>query len=350
MALSPGAGASGGGGVIVVVAAVGALTLAALLGAGDSANATAALVSARAGSYPGVVAWSVGWHFAGGLVAGSAVARTVVGIVQVPAALLALTLAAASFASVAFTWVMTRRGFPASASVGLVGGLAGAGVAAGGWRAVQWVSAPFSGRAGVTGVLLGILLAPVLGSLFAAIIGRGLRRLSFRVTRHAVRPLRGGVWLTSAAVALSDGTNDGQKSMGVLAVAVSGSAALASPGTGIGWGVKAVCAAVLALGTGLGGRQVIATVSRGLARPGPVGSLAAQSASAGVIFLGAAAGLPLATSAVVTSAMVGTGIAGRRRHVRWQAVGAILLVWAVTLPACALLGAGIFEAFRVLTL
>ena len=336
--------------MIVAVAAMGALALAALLGASDSANATAALVSARAGSYPGVVAWSIGWHFAGGMLAGSAVARTVAGIVHVPSARLALTLAAGSFASVAFTWVATRRGFPASASVGLVGGLAGAGVAAGGWRAVQWVSAPFSRHLGVTGVLAGILLAPVLGSLLAAIIDRGLRPLSFRMTRQAARPLRGGVWLASAAVALADGTNDGQKRMGVLAVAMSGGAALAPAGAGIGWEIKAVCAAVLAFGAGLGGRQVIATVSRGLARPGPVGSLAAQSASAGVIFLGAAIGLPLATSAVVTSAMVGTGIAGRRRHVRWQAVGAIGWVWAVTLPACALLGAGLFEAFRVITL
>jgi PiT family inorganic phosphate transporter len=329
---------------------VGALALAALLGASDSANATAALVSARAGSYPGVVAWSVGWHFAGGLLAGSAVARTVAGLVHVPAGLAALTLAAGSFASVAFTWAATHRGFPASASAGLVGGLAGAAVAAGGWRAVQWTSAPFSRHVGVTTVLLGILVAPVLGILVALIVDRWLRRLSFRLTRHAALPLRGGVWLASAAVALADGTNDGQKSMGILAIAVSGSAALAPAGTGIGWEIKTVCAAVLALGAGLGGRQVIVTVSRGLARPGPVGSLAAQAASAGVIFLGAVAALPLATSAVVTSAMIGTGIADRRRHVRWQAVGTILGVWAVTLPACALLGAGIFEAFRLITL
>lgn len=336
--------------MIVVLTAVGALALAAVLGASDSANATAALVSSRAGSFPGVVAWSAGWHFAGGLLAGSAVARTIIEIVHVPGPLLTPTLAAASWASVIFTWAATQRGFPASASVGLVGGLAGAGVAAGGWQAVRWGLALGTGHIGVAGVMLGIALAPVFGALVSALIHRWLRPVSYRMARQAVHPLRGGVWLASAAVAVADGTNDGQKAMGVLAVAVGGSAALTSAGTGIGWMIKISCAAVLALGTVVGGRRVILTVSRGLVRPGPVGSLAAQSASAGVIFAAAVTGLPLTTSAVVTSAMVGTGVGRRRRHVRWQAVTAILGVWAVTIPTCALVGAGIFEVLRVIAL
>ncbi len=322
------------------------IALAALLGTGDAANASAALVSARAGPYRRVVAWSVAWHLAGGLLAGTAVARTVVGIVHVPPAQLAPTLAAASAASVVFTWLTTRRGLPVSASVGLVGGLAGAGVVAGGWGAVSWGHVPHGFAApGVVGVLAGVVLAPVVGAVAAGAVAVPVRRLSRRLRRSARPALDTGVWLAAAAVALADGTNDGQKAMGVLAAGLSGASVL-GPGASIPAWVRVTCAAVLAAGTVVGGRRLVQTVARGLAPAGPVDDLVAQVASAGVILLGAAAGLPLSTSAVTTSARVGTGLAGRRRHVRWRGVTRILASWAVTVPACGLLGAGLFGLWR----
>ncbi len=330
-----------------VLAVAGAVGLAALLGTSDAANATAALVSARTGSYRAIAAWSVAWHLAGGLLAGTAVARTVVGMVHVRADLEAATFASACLASVVFTFVTTRRGVPTSASVGLVGGLAGAGVVAGGWHAVEWGRLDGLHLLGVVGVLVGIVLAPFVGALASATAARATRGLAYRLRRGALRPLRGGIWLASAAVGLADGTNDGQKAMGILAVALSGGAVLGRHGGGISWTVRLVCASVLAVGTVVGGRRIVATVSHGLSTSSSVDDLVAQGTSAGVILLGALAGMPLSTSTVVTSAMVGTGLVGRRRHVRWKGVLRVLVVWVVTLPVCAALGAGTYEVVHL---
>jgi PiT family inorganic phosphate transporter len=331
--------------IMTVLGVVGALALAALLGVSDAPNAAAALLSARTGSYRAVAAWSVAWHVAGGLLAGEAVARTVVAIVHVGAGSTAAVLAAASLTAVGFTWATTRQGLPTSASVGLVGGLAGAGLAAGGERAVEWGGLVGGRLVGVLGVLIGILLAPFLAAFVAELVDRVARRVAFHLPRAARREVRGGLWLASAAVAVADGTNDGQKAMGLLAVVLAGTASLRAAG-GIAPSERVGCAVILAAATVLGGRRVVAKVSRGLSKGGAVDDLSAQCASAGVIFLGAAIGLPLSTSTVVTSAMVGAGISGRRRHVRWIGALQIFVVWALTIPACALLAAGVFELLR----
>lgn len=328
--------------IVLALGVAGALGLAALLGVSDAPNAAAALLAARTGSYPTVAAWSVGWHIAGGLLAGEAVARTVVEMVHVGAAPRGAVLAAASLTSVGFTWATTRRGLPTSASVGLVGGLAGAGLAAGGVSAVEWGG--FSGvrLVGVLGVLAGILLAPFLGGLVSGLIDHFVRRACFHLPGRARREVHGGLWLASALVAIADGTNDGQKAMGLLAVVVSGAGSLAGAG-GIAPWERVTSALILASFTVLGGHRVVARVSRGLARGGAVDNFSAQCASAGVILAAAAVGLPLSTSTVVTSAMVGAGVSGRRRHVRWAGVLEIFLAWALTVPACALVAAALFE-------
>ena len=327
------------------IGVAGALALAALLGVSDAPNAAAALLASRTGSYPAVAAWSLVWHVAGGLLAGVAVARTVVGIVHVGAAATVPVLAAASFAAVGFTWATTRRGLPTSASVGLVGGLAGAGLAAGGARAVQWGGLSGMRPVGVLGVLIGILLAPFLAAGAAGIVDQLARRAAFHLPRSARREVHGGLWLASAAVAVADGTNDGQKAMGLLAVVVSGAGSLDGAG-GIAPWERVSCALILGAFTVIGGRKVVARVSHGLARGGAVDDLAAQCASAGVILAAAAVGLPLSTSTVVTSSMVGAGVSGRRRHVRWAGVVRIFAVWVLTVPACGVVAAGAFEVLR----
>jgi len=254
-------------------------------------------------------------------------------------------LTAASLTAVGFTWVTTRRGLPTSASVGLVGGLAGAGLAARGARAVDWGGLVGARPVGVLGVLIGILFAPFLAALVAGILDHLARRAALRLPREARREVRGGLWIASAAVAVADGTNDGQKAMGLLSVVLSGTASL-DPTGGIAPLARVSCAVILATATVVGGRRIVARVSRGLSRGGAVDDLSAQLASAGIIFVGGAVGLPLSTSTVITSAMVGAGMSGRRRHVRWVGALEIFVVWILTVPACALIAAGAFELLR----
>ena len=326
------------------LAAVGLVTL---LGVSDAPNASSSLIAARAGRYSRVAAWSMIWHLVGGLLAGSAVARTVVDLIRVSPGLLAPSLAAGCLASVAFTGFCARRGTPASASVGLVAGLAGAGMAAGGPRAVNWGGLRSLHPVGVIGVLVGIVLAPLLGGFAAALVNWPGHRTALRLRRSSLRPLRIGVWIASGAVAFADGSNDGQKAMGILAVAVSGSAALTVHGVSVPWWDKVACASVLATATVLGGRRVVVTVARGLVRSGPMDALVSQSASAAVILVAGATGLPLSTSSVVTSGVVGAGAGRRRRHVRWRGVLVVLGAWALTVPVCALIGAGLLGLWKV---
>lgn len=330
----------------LVAGVLAALALAALLGTSDSPNATAALVSARASGFPAIAAWSVAWHVVGGLLAGVAVARTMTEIARLPPGELRLGFTVACAVAVAFTWLTTRRGIPTSASVGLVGALAGVGVVAGGLGSVDWGGLEGVRLSGVGGVLAGILLAPLAGALVTAAVARAARPLTYRLGRGAARPLRGGIWLASAAVAIADGSNDGQKAMGILALVVSGVGALAPGGHGIPLGARLSCALVLALFTVASGRRVVRTVSRGLGHAGLLEDVFAQASSAGVIFAAAALGLPLSTSTVVTSAMVGAEATAHRRHVRWQSVTRIVVVWAVTVPSCALVSALVFALAR----
>lgn len=332
-----------------VLAVAGALALAALLGVSDAPNANAALVSARARSYRTVAGWTLLWHLVGGVLAGTVVARTTVGLVRVPPDLLAPVLGAGCWSAVLFTSWTTRRGFPTSASVGLVGGLAGAGLAARGWHGVDWGGFTGLRLVGVLGVLVGIVLAPLVAGAAALAVDRLVHPLSLRLRRGAARPLRAGVWVASAAVAFADGTNDGQKAMGVLAASLSGAAALGPGGSGIAWPVRISCALLLGAFSVLGGRQVVTTVARRLWRSSTSDDLAAQSSSAAIIFVAAWQGLPLSTSTVVTSAKVGAGASRRPRHLHSQQVLRILGAWLVTVPACGVVGAALVAAFRLAT-
>lgn len=334
-------------GIARVLAAAGALAFAALLGISDAPNATAALISGRTRSYRLVAAWSVAWHVLGGLVAGTVVARTTVELVRVPPQLLGPVLAAGCWSAVIFTWGATRLGLPASASVGLVGALAGAGLVGRGWRGVRWGGLHGLRVEGVLGVLAGTLLAPVIAGVVALMFDRLARPASLRLARSAARPVRAAVWAASAAVALADGTNDGQKAMGILAVSVSGLGALQPGGGGISWSVRVSCAMLLGLFSVFGGRQVVTTVARRLWRSTTADDLAAQSSAAAIIFLAAVGGLPLSTSTVVTSAKVGTGISRRPRHLHRQQVVRILVAWLITIPTCGVCGALLLGAWRL---
>jgi PiT family inorganic phosphate transporter len=197
----------------------------------------------------------------------------------------------------------------------------------------------------VIGTLLAIAVSPVIGAAAAAglrlVLGRGLRR----ATRAMARPVTRAIWVSAGLVALADGSNDGQKAMGLA------TALLVATGTlhrfAVPFWVTALMAVVLAAGTAVGGRQIVRTVSSRFYRGGPLDSLAAQSASATTILVAAWLGAPVSTSTVVASGMVGVGAARRRRHVHWPTVRTVIAAWMITVPACALVGAGLIEVGRL---
>ena len=320
-----------------IAALVVVICFAFVLGVSDAPNASAVLIASRAASYRGAMAFSFVMSATGALLAGEAVAMTMTGLVHVPAGKLPGTYLAGGVACLAFTLLLTRRGVPVSASIALVGGLVGAATVQAGWAAVGWGGFHGARPYGVIGTLAAILVSPLLGGLAAAGLRRVLGRLIPRASREMARYLRGMIWVTAGLVGLADGSNDGQKAMGLAAALLVAGGALR--GFAVPFWVAALVAFVLAAGTAAGGRRIVRTVSSRFYRGGMLDGLAAQSASAMVILGTAAVGAPVSTSTVVASGMIGVGAARRRRHVHWPTVRRVLYAWVITVPACALLGA-----------
>ncbi len=328
-----------------VAALVAVIGFAFMLGVSDAPNASAVLIASRAASYRRAMAFAFVASAAGGLLAGEAVALTITGLVHVPAAELAGTYLAGGVASLAFTLLLTRRGVPVSASIALVGGLAGAAAARAGWGAVGWGGFRGAHPYGVIGTLLAIALSPLLGGCAAAGLRALLGRALTRASRELARSLRGMIWLTAGLVGFADGSNDGQKAMGLATALLVAGGAIRS--FAVPFWVTALVAVVLATGTAAGGRRIVQTVSSRFYRGGLLDGLAAQSASAAVILGAASLGAPVSTSTVIASGMIGVGAARRRRHVHWPTVRNVVYAWAITVPACALLGACLVELGRL---
>ncbi len=177
---------------------------------------------------------------------------------------------------------------------------------------------------------------------------RALRWIARRATRRWRAPVRGGQWVSSAALAFSHGANDAQKSIGVIAALLLANGRIDTLAAPI-W-TKLACAAALTAGTTLGGWRIIRTVGRRIYRIQPVEGLASQTASAAVILGASFAGAPTSTSQVVASSVVGVGGGRRRwRHVHWAIVRHMGLAWLVTIPATAGIAAGMLVLWRAVT-
>jgi len=332
-----------------VVLAVGlALAFAFTNGFHDAANAIATLVATR-GARPGpALVLATTCIFLGPFLLGSAVARTIAGIVDVdPSETLEVTIAAL-VAALAWNLVTWYRGLPSSSTHALVGGLVGAAVAAAGFQAVNWVSADGWRLGGVAAVLVGLAISPVLGAMSALVVLRVLHRMLRRGTRRFEAPVRLGQWATAGLLGVSQGANDVQKAVGVVAGVLLAEGKVSSLTAPLGLTLGAALA--MAAGTTLGSWRIVRTVGRRIYDLKPLDSLANQSGSAGVVLLASAAGAPVSTTHVVASSVVGAG-GGRRRwsRIRWAVVRDIGIAWVLTIPATAVLAAAVLTTWRWLT-
>ncbi|PTR31289.1 PiT family inorganic phosphate transporter [Rhodococcus sp. OK519] len=227
------------------------------------------------------------------------------------------------------TWLF---GMPSSSSHALFGGLIGAAIASIGMNGVEW--------GGVMGkVILPALLAPVVAALVAA-VGT---KLIYRIT-HAVpddtksKGFRIGQVGTASLVSLAHGTNDAQKTMGVIFLALVAHGSI-SPDADMPFWVKLSCAVAIALGTYLGGWRIIRTLGKGLVEISAPQGMAAESSSAAIILTSSHLGLPLSTTHVATGSILGTGLGRRGAEVRWGVAGRMAVAWLITLPSAGIVGA-----------
>ncbi|WP_250037973.1 inorganic phosphate transporter [Paractinoplanes maris] len=235
-----------------------------------------------------------------------------------------------------FTWLL---GLPSSSSHALFGGLIGATIAGLGWAGVNW-NGDGSKLDGVVGkVILPALLSPVIAGVVAAVGTWLIYKITVGVAaRFTDNGFRWGQIGSASLVSLAHGTNDAQKTMGVITLALIASGEWTDTKSIPFW-VKASCALAIAAGTYLGGWRIIRTLGKGLVEIAPPQGMAAESSSAAVILASSHLGFALSTTHVATGSILGSGVGKPGAQVRWRVAGRMVAAWLITLPSAAVVGA-----------
>ncbi|MGB8643764.1 MAG: inorganic phosphate transporter [Anaerolineae bacterium] len=232
-------------------------------------------------------------------------------------------------AAVAWIILMSYLGLPSSSSHALVGGLVGATVISSGWNALH--------TQGLVKILLSLFLAPFVGLIAGYLLLKLVLFLSSEAHPRVNNLFKRLQLLTIVGLSLSHGSNDGQKSIGLIALGLT-TFGLAKDFSAPPWAIIATACAI-SLGVFFGRRRTIRTVGGGIYRLQPVDAFAAEFASAFVVLTAAILGGPASTAQVMTSSIMGVGAAERVRGVRWEAGQRIAWAWFMTIPAVAVLAA-----------
>jgi len=321
---------------LLIAFIVTALAFDFLNGFHDSANIVATMISSRAMSPRRALLLSAVAHFAAPFLFGVAVATTIGHeVVQPHANTMAVVLAALP-AAIAWNLLTWFFGIPSSSSHALVGGLIGAAIVGYGIGAVQ--------PRGLTKVVIALLLSPPVGLLSGYILMKLVLFLARGASPRINWFFKRAQTLTALALALSHGTNDAQKTMGIITMGLVGAGALTQ--FRVPWWVVAASAGAISLGTAMGGWRIIRTLGGRFYKIRPVHGFTAQATSAAVILGAALLGGPVSTTQVVSSAILGVGSAERLSKVRWGVAGNILTTWLLTIPASGLLAALAYTVVR----
>jgi PiT family inorganic phosphate transporter len=295
----------------------------------DAANSIATVVSTRVLTPAQAVVWAAVFNFVAAFGFGVSVARTVgKGIVH-PEVVDAWVILAALIGAIAWNLITWYGGIPSSSSHALIGGLSGAAVAKAGLGSLV--------PAGLGKTAAFIVLSPLLGMLVGFALMVAVLRLFLDASPSRVDKLFRRLQLVSAAFySLGHGTNDAQKTMGIIAGLLFATGHLGPEFTVPLWVILAAHAAI-ALGTLTGGWRIVKTMGMGITKLKPVGGFCAESAGALMLIGTAVAGIPVSTTHTITGAIVGVGAVSRLSAVRWGVAGRIVWAWVLTIPATALI-------------
>lgn len=301
----------------------------------DAPNSIATVVSTRVLRPFHAVAMAGVLNLAGALFVGTAVAKTIATGIVDPKLVTLNTVAATLVAATLWAVGAQYFGLPSSESHALVAALLGAGFAAGGLRSLEWE--------GTQASLIGLVTSPLGGFVGGFILMVVIYRLFSRVRRPVVTRVFGRAQVLSAAfMALSHGTGDGQKTMGIITLAVllhrAGTAGGIPEEFDIPTWVIVSAGVVMGFGTMIGGWRVVRTMGLKLTHLEPVQGFAAETAAAVVITSAARVGIPVSTTHAIGSAIMGVGATRRFSAVRWGVAGQVVAAWILTWPSCMVLG------------
>ena len=323
---------------IIIILVILALAFDLLNGIHDSSNIVATMISSRAFSPQVALGITAICEFSGPFIFGVAVAKTI-GHEIIAADAISLEVLIAALAGAILWNVLTWfLGIPSSSSHAIVGGLLGAVLVGAGAQAVQ--------LQGIGKVLIALFTSPIIGLVFGFVITKLVYLLIARASVGINVVFKRGQIVTAMALALSHGANDAQKSMGIITLALVIGGYLQSFDVPL-WVVFA-CSLMIALGTSLGGWRLIRTLGGKFYKIRPIDGFSAQLASAIVILGNSLLGGPVSTTQVVSSAIMGVGAGERVNKVRWGVASEILIAWFLTIPATALVAAGIYWMIKLL--
>jgi PiT family inorganic phosphate transporter len=315
--------------VLLVVTLLLVLAAEFVNGLTDAANAIATVVSTRVLSPTRAVIMAAVFNMLGVLTTGTAVAATIgKGIVD-PEIITIEVVAAAMLTIVVWSTAAWRFGIPTSETHELVAGLAGAGLASAGPSVLLWD--------GWRKVLIGLGMSTLIGFGLGLAIMVAIYWLFHKAPRGPTNRFFGKMQIFSAAfMAFSHGSNDGQKFMGVFALALF--LAGISPTFHVPLWVIILCGSVMAFGTAAGGWRIIRTMGARITRLEPVHGFAAETAASTAILLASRYGIPLSTTHTIGTAIMGVGASKRLTAVNWSVSSSIVKTWLITFPACLALG------------
>lgn len=315
--------------IIVIVLALG---FDLLNGIHDSSNIVATMISSRAFSPRIALAVTAVAHFLGPFIFGVAVAHTIGSEVVAPGTISMLVIIAALLSAICWNLLTWALGFPSSSSHALIGGMIGAVLAGSGWQAIH--------LAGLEKVLIALFISPIIGFIVGYLVINLVYLLCWNASPKVNWFFKRFQIVTAITLALSHGTNDAQKSMGIITLALVTGGVLSEFNVPL-W-VIAACAGMIAIGTSLGGWKLIRTLGCKFYKIRPVHGFSAQIASAAVILTASLFGGPVSTTQVVSSAIMGVGSAERLSKVRWSTAGEIGIAWLLTIPANIAVAAGLY--------
>jgi PiT family inorganic phosphate transporter len=326
-------------GLLVVIIILG-LAFDFINGFHDTANAIATVVATRVLSPARAVLMAGVLNFVGAL-SGTAVATTV-GKGIIPPELSTQTLVASALvAAIIWNLVTWYYGLPSSSSHALIFSLVGAGVASAGWGAVQ--------LGGLEKTFQGLVFSPLLGFLAAFVTMVALLNLFVKAYPATVTRVFGRAQLLSAAwMAFSHGSNDAQKTMGVITMALASYLHWGGSDWAVPLWVIIAAALSMGLGTSIGGWRIIRTIGLRVVQLRPIDGFAAETTAATIIEVASRLGVPVSTTHTISSAILGVGATRRLSAVRWGIAGQIVMAWVLTIPACFLLAWSLRSLLRVL--
>jgi inorganic phosphate transporter, PiT family len=326
--------------VVLVIVVATALAFDFTNGFHDTANAIATSVSTRAMSPRTAVAMSAVLNFAGAFISLKVAATVASGIVDA-AAITTTVVFAGLIGAIAWNLATWWLGLPSSSSHALIGGVVGAAFVAEGPSAIF-------GDGLIEKVLVPGIVAPILAFTAAAAAILVIYRMVGNVRPGPVnRGYRLGQIVTGSLFSLAHGTNDAQKTMGIITLALIAHGDLPADSFDVPFWVIASSAAAIALGTYTGGWRIIRTMGSRIIKMDPAQGFSAQGAGAAVVLTATHLGFPLSTTHVISGGVMGAGAAKRLSAVRWGLAGNIAVAWVLTLPAAAFIGGLVYAVSSV---